>query len=234
MSEWLINPQTHPTDTSKTRKYHCYYLLWPFPQHKSQSFAQQLLHQHNFGLKYCTSFRKTSNCDLKTASLEEFITYPKQAVSMINCLHSSCIPHVHMGTENTKGKEPSFGPLAEGEEWISCQFYEVIITLYKKLDYLSGRSCAEFSTRWTFFLALWELFRLCFLLNTEMDLTSSTIFAQGTSTTVTMTLTISWLFSGHHTGLPAKQLGLKRQFLKLKETTMISESFSARALVPPE
>lgn len=229
-----MNPQTHPTDTSKTRKYHCYYLLWPFPQHKSQSFAQQFLHQHNFRLKYCISFRKISNCDLKTASLEEFTTSPKQAVSMINCPHSSCIPHVHTGTENTKGEEPTFGPLAEGEEWISCQFYEVIITLYKKVYYLPGRSCAEFSTRRTFFLALWELFRLCFLLNTEMDLTSCMIFAQGTSITVTMILTIPWLFSGHHTGLPAKHLGLKRQFLTLKETTMISKSFPATALVPPE
>lgn len=59
-----------------------------------------------------------------------------------------------------KHKEPNFGPLAEGEEWTSCQFYEVITTLYKKLYYLSGRSCAEVSTRRTFFLALWELFRL--------------------------------------------------------------------------
>lgn len=133
MSKWLINLQAHPTDTSKTRKYHCHYLLSPFPQHKSQSFAQQFLHQHhNFRLKYYISFRKTSNCDLKTASLE-FTTSPKQAVPVINCLHSSCIPHMHMGTENTKGEEPSFGPLGRSEEWTSCQFYEVIITVQEAI-----------------------------------------------------------------------------------------------------
>lgn len=65
-----------------------------------------------------------------------------------------------MGTENTKGEEPNFGALAEGEEWTSCQFYEVIITLYKKLYYVSGRSYTEVSTRRTFSLALWEVFRL--------------------------------------------------------------------------